>query len=156
MNDVLIHQCRARVIVPGYDQDNDRVMQGSICVQHLHVVLDIIMPLHAQVNEAPGLHLLAFPVQNVMTSRLVLDSKDLRGGLMLLKDHMSSSRGDVKHLKHTCFLWSSREGPFDSATVRIVPTTHTALVFNFVRTDLSITAHFHTLSSDADTVGILV
>lgn len=48
-------------------------MQRSVGVQSLHVVLDDVVPLHAQVNEASGLDLLSFSVEDVMPSCLVLD-----------------------------------------------------------------------------------
>lgn len=42
-------------------------------MQRLHVPVHDVMPLHTQVNEAPGFELLSFPVENVMSRRLVLD-----------------------------------------------------------------------------------
>lgn len=48
-------------------------MQRAVSVQRLHVVLDNVVPLHAQVDEASGLDLFSFPVENVMPRRLVLD-----------------------------------------------------------------------------------
>lgn len=48
-------------------------MQWSVCVQRLHVLLDDVVPLYAQVDEASGFDLLPFAVENVMPRRLVLD-----------------------------------------------------------------------------------
>lgn len=48
-------------------------MQRSVSVQRLHVVLDDVVPLHAQVDKASRLDLLSFPVEDVMPCCLVLD-----------------------------------------------------------------------------------
>ena len=48
-------------------------MQRSVRVQHLHLSLDDVVPLHAQVNEASGLDLVSFPIEDVMPCCLVLD-----------------------------------------------------------------------------------
>lgn len=48
-------------------------MQRSVSVQRLRVPLDDVVPLHAQVDEASGLNLLSFSVENVMPRCLVLD-----------------------------------------------------------------------------------
>lgn len=48
-------------------------MQRSVSVQRLHVVLDYVVPLHAQVNEASGLDFLSFSIEDVMPGCLVLD-----------------------------------------------------------------------------------
>lgn len=48
-------------------------MQRSVRVHRLHVVLDDVVPLHSQVDEALGLGLLSFSVEDVMPCRLVLD-----------------------------------------------------------------------------------
>lgn len=57
----------------GYYQDQDGVVQRSVRVQHLHLVLEDVVPLHAQVDEAPGRRLLPPPVEDVVPRRLVLD-----------------------------------------------------------------------------------
>lgn len=56
-----------------YYQNHHGVMQRAVSVQRLHVLLQDVVPLHAQVNEASGLDLLSFPVEDVMTRCLVLD-----------------------------------------------------------------------------------
>ena len=48
-------------------------MQRSVSVQRLHVVLDDVVPLRAQVDKASRLDLLSFPVEDVMPCCLVLD-----------------------------------------------------------------------------------
>lgn len=48
-------------------------MQRSISVQCLHIPLYDVVPLHTQVNEAAGLNLLPFSIQDVMPCCLVLD-----------------------------------------------------------------------------------
>lgn len=48
-------------------------MQRPVGVHRLHVAVDDVVPLRPQVNEAPGPHLLAFPVEDVVSRRLVLD-----------------------------------------------------------------------------------
>lgn len=56
-----------------YYQNHHGVVQRAVGVQSLHVVLDDVVPLHTQVNEAPGLDVLSLSVEDVMPGRLVLD-----------------------------------------------------------------------------------
>lgn len=57
---------------PSY-QNHHGVAQRSVGVQRFHVFLDAVVPLHAQIDEAPGLDLLSFAVEDVVARRLVLD-----------------------------------------------------------------------------------
>lgn len=54
-------------------QNHYGVMQRPVSVQRLHILLNDVVPLYPQVDEASGLHLLCFPIENVMPRRLVLD-----------------------------------------------------------------------------------
>lgn len=54
-------------------QHHHGVMQWPVGVHRLHLAVGDVVPLHAQVNEVPGPHLLAFPVEDVVSRRLVLD-----------------------------------------------------------------------------------
>lgn len=54
-------------------QNHHGVVQRPVGVHRLHIAIDDVVPLRAQVNEAPGPHLLAFPVEDVVSRRLVLD-----------------------------------------------------------------------------------
>ena len=57
----------------GSYQNHHRVVQGPVGVQRLHLLLDDVVPLHAQVDEAPGPRLLSPAVEDVVARRLVLD-----------------------------------------------------------------------------------
>lgn len=46
--------------------------------------------------------------------------------------------------RHTCFFGGSGKGSFHGSAVGVVASTHAALIFLLVRTNLFITAHFLT------------
>lgn len=54
-------------------QHHHSIMQRSIRVQRFCAVLDAVLPLHAQIDEGSGSGLLPFPIQDIVSSSLVLD-----------------------------------------------------------------------------------
>lgn len=80
-------------------------MQRAISVQSLHVILDDVVPLHAQVNEAPGLHLLAFSVEDVMSCCLVLDSCNQSFVIKKKKLKKKLHSSLIKYFSHLALVW---------------------------------------------------
>lgn len=53
MDDVLIRQARACVVLLRYDQNNNRVMKGPICVESFNVIFYVVIPLDTKIYEGP-------------------------------------------------------------------------------------------------------
>lgn len=53
MDDVLICEARAGVILLRYNQNNNGIMQRPICVKSFNVIFKVIIPFHTKINEGP-------------------------------------------------------------------------------------------------------